>query len=100
MISLGQYRLSARAPGLTLSELRDKAAEMALIASEHGDVKVHLAARAAAEKTQRQAVVLAQQLATRQGSFEELLNAYAKDSDRSRQDQGKRSRAPVSDACD
>lgn len=79
MISLGQYRLSARAPGLALSELRDKAAEMALIASEHGDVKVYLAARAAAEKTQRQAVALAQQLATRQGSFEELLNAYVKD---------------------
>ncbi|WP_424509615.1 hypothetical protein, partial [Pseudomonas viridiflava] len=76
---LGQYRLSARAPGLALSELRDKAAEMALIASEHGDVKVYLAARAAAEKTQRQAVVLAQQIATRQGSFEELLNAYVKD---------------------
>lgn len=79
MISLGQYRLTVRAPGLTLSELRDKAAEMALIASEHGDVKGYLAAQTAEEKAQRQAVALAEQIATRQGSFEDLLNAYVED---------------------
>lgn len=66
-------------PGQTLSDLRDKAAEMALIASEHGDVKVYLAAQAAAEKRQRQAQADVEQLATRQESFEELLNAYVND---------------------
>ena len=43
LIKLGVYRRTSREVGLTLPELRDKAAGMAQIAKAHGDVKAYLA---------------------------------------------------------
>lgn len=43
LVKLGTYRRTAREVGFTLPELRDKAATMAQIAKEHGDVKAFLA---------------------------------------------------------
>lgn len=43
LLKLGAYRRTAREVGFTLPELRDKAAAMAQIAKEHGDVKAYLA---------------------------------------------------------
>lgn len=43
LVKLGAYRRTAREVGHTLPELRDKAAAMAQIAKEHGDVKAYLA---------------------------------------------------------
>lgn len=46
LLKLGSYRRTAREVGFTLPELRDKAAAMAQIAKEHGDVKAYLAKQA------------------------------------------------------
>ncbi len=89
LVKLGAYRRTAREVGFTLPELRDKAAAMAQIAREHGDVKAFLAqqqlaaelARADAEREilerQRRAEIEA-----RKGSFADLLEAYAVDLER------------------
>lgn len=83
LIKLGAYRRAIREAGFTLPELRDKAAEMARIAKEHGDVKAHLAsleadkeaARLQAEKAAAELARLAEVAAAR-GSFADLFLDY------------------------
>lgn len=53
LVKLGVYRRTAREVGFSLPELRDKAAEMAQIAKEHGDVKSYLAKLEAAAEAAR-----------------------------------------------
>lgn len=65
LLKLGAYRRTAREVGFTLPELRDKAAAMAQIAKEHGDVKAYLAkleADAEAARVERERAVEAARL--------------------------------------
>lgn len=83
LMKLGAYRRTAREAGFTLPELRDKAAELARIAQEHGDVKAYMArqeadaeaARLIAEEETRERQRLAEIEASR-GTFGELFLDY------------------------
>ena len=83
LVMLGAYRRTAQEVGYTLPELRKKAAAMAQIAKEHGDVKAYLAQRKAeaeaarlkAEEEARQSQLLAEIEAAR-GTFGELFLDY------------------------
>lgn len=94
LLKLGAYRRTAREVGFTLPELRDKAAAMAQIAKEHGDVKAYLAkleadaeaARIAHERTVEAARLKAEEEAQERqrlaeieasrGTFSELFLDY------------------------
>lgn len=83
LLKIGSYRRTAREIGLTLPELRDKAAEMARIAKEHGDVKAYFAQQAAEAEFVR--IEVEQKARERQrladieascGTFGELFHDY------------------------
>lgn len=56
-LKLGAYRTTHRATGLTLTEMREKARELARIAADHGDVKAYMSV----QRAQAEALELARQ---------------------------------------
>jgi hypothetical protein len=76
LIKLGTYSRTTREAGFTLPELRDKAAEMARIAKEHGDVKAHLASLEADKEAARLQAKRQGEIEAERGTFGEMLDAY------------------------
>ncbi len=75
-LKIGVYKASARAAGLTVSQIRDKANAYAAIAAEHGNVKAYVEeqeAAAAAERAERQRLA---EIEASHGTFGELFLDY------------------------
>lgn len=86
LIKLGIFKKAPKNPGLSLSELREQAAEYAKIATEHGDIKAYLA-RCNLEKAEQEAERQRQrnelqrlaELEASKGSLSELFQDYIED---------------------
>ncbi len=82
-LSIGRYKQSAKEPGLTLSDARDKALEYSAILRQGVDVKTYLEEQEYKEQ-ERIRQIKADKY---QGTFEQLLDSYLSDFER----RGKRS---------
>lgn len=79
LLSIGQYRSTPNAPGLTLAEIREKARDLVAILLEHGNPKAYLEKNAAEQEAQRVVDAKVADEAARVGTFQDLLDNYCDD---------------------
>jgi integrase len=83
LVKIGVFQIGTRSAGLTLPQIRERAWELAKVATEHGDVKAHLAFLERKAEVEKQAGVEAlaekaciQSIEAARGSLSDLFRDY------------------------